>query len=36
MYIVLVFGGYGLFVYDAYPLIPNMFMASYHRYVAPW
>ncbi len=36
MYIVLVFGGYGLFVMDAYPRIPNMYMASYHKYVSGW
>jgi hypothetical protein len=33
MYIVLVFGGYGLFVVDAYPRIPNLYMASYHKCV---
>ncbi len=33
MYIVLVVGGYGLFVMDAYPRIPNAYMDSYHKCV---
>ena len=33
MYIVLVVGGYTLFVMDAYPRIPNMYMDAYHKYV---
>jgi hypothetical protein len=31
MYLVLVVGGFVIFVKDAYPLIPNPYMAGYHK-----
>lgn len=31
-YVVLVVGGFGLFILEAYPLIPNNYMAGYHKY----
>ena len=33
VYAALVFGGYGLVLWEAYPQIPNMYMAGYHRYI---
>ena len=33
VYAVLVFGGYGVVVYSAYPRIPNDYMAGYHRWI---
>lgn len=33
-YVVLVVGGFGLFILEAYPLIPNNYMAGYHKYSA--
>jgi hypothetical protein len=32
-YVVLVFGGYGLFVLHGYPHLPNRYMAAYHKWV---
>lgn len=32
-YIILVVGGFGLFIMKAYPLIPNQYMAGYHKCV---
>ena len=34
MYLALACGGFGLFVKDAYPHIPNPYMDSYHKCVA--
>ena len=33
VYAVLVFGGYGCVLWQAYPQIPNLYMAGYHRYI---
>lgn len=33
VYAALVFGGYGIVLWEAYPQIPNMYMGGYHRYI---
>jgi palmitoyltransferase len=33
VYVALVVGCYGLFVVHGYPLIPNRFLAAYHKYI---
>ena len=33
VYALLVFGGYGLVLWEAYPQIPNYYMAGYHKYI---
>ena len=33
VYASLVFGGYGVVLWEAYPQIPNAYMAGYHRYI---
>jgi hypothetical protein len=33
LYVALVFGGYGVFIVYGYPLMPNLFMAGYHKWL---